>query len=254
MIMKKELTDALGLLKKIKFSKDYNKFYFLDNINRMTDPNHIQKMVGSIRAMGVVRPVICVLVDFIGGKKQLFIVDGQHLFRALSAEGLEIPYVIIETESKLDLVHKMAMLNNSSKTWTLFNYVKAFKMYIPDYNTLADLRDMYNIEPLMLAAICTRGTSAVVSGSQLLKSGNFRITNPQSQEMAKAFNDFFLKIGRADRWVKHQFLQVFMRAWETYNHEEALANLDKHIKTIKAMSDTGAAEAFISKNIFKLTK
>jgi hypothetical protein len=72
--------------------------------------------------------------------------------------------------------------------------------------------------------------------------------------MAKAFNDFFLKIGRADRWVKHQFLQVFMRAWGTYDHKEALANLDKHIKTVKAMSDTGAAEAFISKNIFKLTK
>ena len=35
---------------------------------------------------------------------------------------------------------------------------------------------------------------------------------------------------------------------------KALENLDKHIKTIKAMSDTGAAEAFISKNIFNLTK
>jgi hypothetical protein len=106
----------------------------------------------------------------------------------------------------------------------------------------------------MLAAICTRGTSAVVSGSRLIKSGHFKITNPDSDAMARAFNDFFLKIGRADRWVKHQFLQVFMRAYGSYNHEEALANLDKHIKTVKAMSDTGAAEAFISKNIFKLTK
>lgn len=252
--MKDDLKDALALLKKIKFSKDYKKFLFLDNINRMVDPAHVQKMVASIRSMNVVRPVICVQVSFITGKNQLFIVDGQHLFNALSAEGLEIPYVIIEIEDKIDLVHKMAMLNNSSKSWTLFNYVKAFKMQIPDYNELAELRDKYNIEPLMLAAICTRGTSAVVSGSQLLKSGKFKITNPQAKEMAKAFNDFFLKIGRADRWVKHQFLQVFMRAWETYDHDEALANLDKHIKTIKAMSDTGAAEEFISKNIFKLTK
>jgi len=252
--MKDDLKDALALLKKIKFSKDYKKFLFLDSINRVVDPAHVQKMVASIRSMNVVRPVICVQVSFITGKNQLFIVDGQHLFNALSAEGLEIPYVIIEIEDKIDLVHKMAMLNNSSKSWTLFNYVKAFKMQIPDYNELAELRDKYNIEPLMLAAICTRGTSAVVSGSQLLKSGKFRITNPQAKEMAKAFNDFFLKIGRADRWVKHQFLQVFMRAWETYDHDEALVNLDKHIKTIKAMSDTGAAEAFISKNIFKLTK
>jgi len=254
MIMKNDLKDALALLKKIKFSKHYNKFYMLDGINRIPDSKHIQKMVTSIRAMGVIRPVICVQVKFMDGTNKLYVVDGQHLFKALCAEGLEIPYVIIETPNKIDLVHKMAMLNNSSKPWTLLNYVNAFKMYIPDYNQLFELRDMYNIEPLMLAAICTRGTSSIVSGSQLLKSGKFKVTNPEAQEMAKAFNDFFLKIGTADRWVKKQFLQVFMRAWGTYDHKESLANLDKHLKTVKAMSDTGAAEAFISKNIFNLTK
>ena len=252
--MKNDLKDALALLKKIKFSKHYNKFYMLDGINRIPDSKHIQKMVTSIRAMGVIRPVICVQVKFMDGTNKLYVVDGQHLFKALCAEGLEIPYVIIETPNKIDLVHKMAMLNNSSKPWTLLNYVNAFKMYIPDYNQLFELRDMYNIEPLMLAAICTRGTSSIVSGSQLLKSGKFKVTNPEAQEMAKAFNDFFLKIGTADRWVKKQFLQVFMRAWGTYDHKESLANLDKHLKTVKAMSDTGAAEAFISKNIFNLTK
>jgi hypothetical protein len=252
--MKTELKDALSLLKKIKFTKNYNQFFLLESINRIPDPAHIQKMVASIRAMGVVRPIICVKVKFIDGTFKLYIVDGQHLFKSLVAEGLEVPYVIIETEDKIDLVNKMAMLNNSSKSWTLLNYVNAFKMYIPDYNTLFDLREQYNIEPLMLAAICTKGTSAVVSGSQLLKSGNFKITNKEAQQMAKAFNDFFIEIGRADRWVKHQFLQVFMRAWGTYDHDKSLNNLRKHLKTIKAMSDTGAAEAFISKNIFNLTK
>jgi hypothetical protein len=254
MIMKNDLKDALALLKKIKFSRDYNKFYMLDGINRIPDPKHIQKMVASIRAMGVIRPVICVKVKFIDGTEKLYIVDGQHLFKALSAEGLDIPFIVIETPNKIDLVHKMAMLNNSSKPWTLLNYVNAFKMYIPDYNQLFELRAMYDIEPLMLATICTRGNSSVVSGSQLLKSGKFKVTNPEAQEMAKAFNDFFLKIGRADRWVKHQFLQVFMRAWGTYNHKKSLANLDKHLKTVKAMSDTSSAEEFISANIFNLTK
>jgi len=254
MIMKTELKDALALLKKIKFTKSYNQFYLLEGINRIPDPSHIQKMVSSIRAIGVIRPIICVKIKFLDGTFKLYIIDGQHLFKGLVAENLEIPYVIIESDDKIDLVNKMAMLNNSSKSWTLLNYVNAFKMYIPDYNTLFELRDRYNIEPLMLVSICTKGTSSVVTGSQLLKSGNFKITNTEAQQMAKAFNDFFLKIGRADRWVKHQFLQVFMRAWSTYDHAKSLANLDKHIKTIKAMSDTGAAEAFISKNIFKLTK
>ena len=35
--MKTELKDGLALLKKIKFSKDYEKFKFLDN-NRITNP------------------------------------------------------------------------------------------------------------------------------------------------------------------------------------------------------------------------
>ena len=252
--MKTELKDALALLRKIKFSKDYKKFGFLDSINRIPDPGHVQKMILSVRAMGVVRPIICVKVKFLNGSTAMYIVDGQHLFNALMAENLEIPYVIIDVEEKIDLVNKMAMLNNSSKPWTLLNYVNAYRMHIPDYNTLFDLRNNYNIEPLMLAAICTKGTSAVVSGSQLLKSGKFKITNKDAQQMAKAFNDFFIEIGRADRWVKHQFLQVFMRAWGTYDHNKSLDNLKKNLKTIKAMSDTGAAEAFISKNIFNLTK
>jgi len=237
----------------IKYSKDYEKFLFLDN-NRILNPGHVQTMIESVRTMGVIRPVVCIETDAISGKKQRYITDGQHLFTALVAEELEIPYIVLNVEDEIELVVKMAKMNNSSKSWTLLNYVNAFKPYLPDYQKLFKMRNKYNIEPLMLAAICTRGTSAVVSGSRLIKSGHFKITNPEAQEMAKAFNDFFLKIGRADRWVKHQFLQVFMRAWGTYDHDEALANLDKHIKTIKAMSDTGAAEAFISRNIFNLTK
>ena len=251
--MKNELKDALALLRKIKFSKDYKKFEFLD-INRLTDNGHIQKMINSVRNMGVVRPVICVRITFVNGKQQLYVIDGQHLFKSLMAEDLEIPYVIIDVENKIDMIQKMAMLNNSSKSWTLMNYVNAFKMHIADYYQLNELREMYNIEPLMLATICTNGVESSISGSRLIKSGDFKITNPNAQEMAKAFNDFFLKIGRADRWVKHNFLQVFMRAYSTYDHEKSLENLDKHIKTIKAMSDNSSAEAFISKNIFNLTK
>lgn len=239
---------------KIKYTSDYSKFRFMESINRSIDSKHVQKMVSSIRSMGVIRPVICVETNIFDGTRGRYIIDGQHLFTALTAENLEIPYIILPIEDEHDIVHQMALLNNSSKSWTLMNYVNAFKMHIPDYRTLIVLNNKYNIEPLMLAAICTRGTSATVLGSKLIKSGNFKITNPETEEMAKAFNDFFLKIGRADRWVKHQFLQVFMRAWGTYDHNKALSNLDKHIKVIKLMSDPSAAEAFISKNIFKLTK
>ena len=120
--MKNELKDALALLRKIKFSKDYKKFEFLD-INRLTDNGHIQKMINSVRNMGVVRPVICVRITFVNGKQQLYVIDGQHLFKSLMAEDLEIPYVIIDVENKIDMIQKMAMLNNSSKSLTTLVFI-----------------------------------------------------------------------------------------------------------------------------------
>ncbi len=161
----------------IKYSKDYEKFLFLDN-NRILNPGHVQTMIESVRTMGVIRPVVCIETDAISGKKQRYITDGQHLFTALVAEELEIPYIVLNVEDEIELVVKMAKMNNSSKSWTLLNYVNAFKPYLPDYQKLFKMRNKYNIEPLMLAAICTRGTSAVVSGSRLIKSGHFKITNP----------------------------------------------------------------------------
>ena len=107
--MKTELKDALELLRKIKFSKDYKKFEFLD-INRLTDIGHIQKMINSVRNMGVVRPVICVRITFVDGRQKLYVIDGQHLFNALMAENLEIPYVIIDVEEKIDLVNKRSLI------------------------------------------------------------------------------------------------------------------------------------------------
>jgi hypothetical protein len=62
----------------------------------------------------------------------------------------------------------------------------------------------------------------------------------------------FIKIGVADRWVKKQFLNVFIQAYATYDHKKTLGNIEKHIKTIKVMSDPSYANEFIQKNVFNL--
>jgi len=68
--------------------------------------------------------------------------------------------------------------------------------------------------------------------------------------MCKEFSDIFLKIGKADRWVKFNFLEVFLSVYGVYNHKKALVNLDKHLPTIKAMSDPHYATEYIRKKVF----
>jgi hypothetical protein len=239
---------VIGRELKIKFA-DIGKFSILP-MNRELDPPHVQKMLKSANLMGVIRPITACRTNIIDGIMKLYIIDGQHLATSLASLNMEIPYIVIDVEDEKDLIHKMAYLNNSSKSWALLDYVNAFKMIYADYGKLIKFKNMYNIEPLMLAMISMN--CSLTASSKLIKSGEFKITNPNTEDMCKLFNDFFIKIGSADRWVKHYFLNVFMKAYGTYNHATALTNLDKHLKTIKAMSDVTIAEQYIAKNIFNI--
>jgi hypothetical protein len=108
----------------------------------------------------------------------------------------------------------------------------------------------------MIAGICNNSDSynGVYSASDLIKNGNFRVTNPKAEEMCKDFSDLFIKIGKADRWVKHNFLRVFIQAYNSknYDHNATLQNIDDNIGTIKAMTDVSVANQFIQKNVFNL--
>ena len=84
-------------LKTLKMSGNKG-FALLAGVNRPVIPQHVTKLAASIEAMGVIRPVICVKVKFIDGTERMYVVDGQHLFKALCAEELEIPHIIIEVD------------------------------------------------------------------------------------------------------------------------------------------------------------
>lgn len=243
----------IGKELKVKQATDYSKFAILP-MNRGIDSRHVQKMIASVRKMGVLRCVITTTTDIIEGVMKTYIIDGQHLATALEREGMPIPYVEIEIESEKDLIEKMAYLNNSSKSWELMNYINAWKMIEPDYMKLFKWKNMYDIEISMLACIATNMPS-IRYGTQPIKKGTFRITNPNAEDMCKAFNDIFLTIGMADRAVKFQFLNAFMVAYNgKYNHEQVMANINKHIKTIKLMSSGDETGTYIRKQIFKLPK
>jgi hypothetical protein len=206
--------------------------------------------------MGVTRQVICVKTNCIDGELKTYVIDGQHLVHACQREDLPVEYRYIEITSEDDIIRKMAFYNNSSKSWKLMDYVNAWLYNNPDYLTLKRFKNLYNLEPLMIAGICNNADSynGVAAASDLIKTGEFRVTNPNAEAMCKDFSDLFIKIGKADRWVKHNFLRVFIQAYngKNYDHKRTLENVDKNIKTIKAMTDVSVANQFIQKKVFNL--
>jgi len=244
--------NLIGKELKLKLTTDYSKFAVLP-MNRGIDSKHVQKMISSIRLMGVVRPVVTTTTNVIEGEVKTYIIDGQHLATALEREGLPIPHVDIAVESEEDLIAKMAYLNNSSKSWDLMNYINAWKMIRPDYMKLFKWKNMYDIEITMLAAIGVNNAGIKYTTSTI-KTGNFQITNTKAEEMCKAFNDIFLKIGMSDRSVKFQFLAAFLQAYGTYNHTKVMSNIEKHMKTVKLLTDGDSTGAYIRTKIFNLPK
>ena len=244
--------EMIGKELKVKHTTDYSKFAVLP-MNRGIDSKHVQKMISSIRKMGILRCVITCTTDMIEGQKKTYIIDGQHLATALEREGKPIPYIEIGVESEEDLIEKMAYLNNSSKSWDLMNYINAWKMIRPDYMKLFKWKNMYDIEITMLAIIGVNNAGFRHSTSSI-KTGEFKITNPLAEQMCKDFNDIFLKIGMSDRAIKFQFLTAFMQAYGNYDHQKVIANLDKHLKTVKLMANGDDTAIYIRKTIFNLPK
>jgi hypothetical protein len=238
---------------KIKHTTSYKTFSVLP-MNRCIDSKHVQKMIASLRIQGCLRVVICCRTNIIEGEWKTYIIDGQHMATALEREGQPIPYIEIDIDSEENLIEKMAYLNNSSKSWDMMNFINAWKMIRPDYMKLFKWKNMYDIEVTMLAIIGVNNAGVRYS-TGMLKTGNFQITNPRAEDMCKAFNDIFLKIGKSDRAVKFQFLNAFMQAYNPkYDHAKTIVAIEKHIKTVKLMAVGDETGAFIRKQIFKLPK
>ena len=241
----------IGKEYKVKMATDYSKFSKLP-MNRDIDSKHVQKMVYSLRKQGCIRAVICCKTNLIEGVEKLYIIDGQHLATALEREGQPIPYIEYTVKSEEDLIDKMAYLNNSSKSWDLTNYINAWKMIKPDYMKLFKWKNLYDLEPTMIAAIAQNMVSIRYS-TRPIKDGTFVISNPKAESMCKDFNNIFLKIGMVDRGVKFQFLSAFLLAYGKIPQAEILLNIDKHLTTVKLMANGNETGQFIKEKIFGLS-
>ena len=236
----------------VKHTDSYKKFSILP-MNREIRSQHVEELVESVRNMGIIRPVVACETDVVEGEKKLYIVDGQHLATALEREGMAIPYTTIKVKDEVDLVHKMGKLNNSSKSWTLLDYVNAYKFCNNDYMKLLKFKNLYNLELMMVGALCRNQYSFTIN-SRVIRSGQFKITNPGVENMCKDFSDLFIMLENVDRGIKFSFLAAFIQSYGKISQKAVIDNLNKHIKKIKLIADNTEATNFIRAKVFNLKK
>lgn len=211
-------------------------FNYLAGINRPVIPNHVTKLSNSINKMGVIRPVVIAVISFITGKPLKYIIDGQHLFNALLRNNMDIPYVVVHIDDQRDLIEKIALLNASSKSWALMDYIIAWSSINEDYRKLNNYFNIYDFELGTIASMLSGQNISQNGGSHIsknLKNGTFKITNEIETVRALDYlTDMFKVIPRMGRfenkYVCAEFISFYRSNYSIYDHKKMMSNLKKN--------------------------
>lgn len=206
-------------------------FTFLAGINRRVDPGHVTKLAQSIDKMGVIRPVVVANMPFVDGKLKTYIIDGQHLYMACLRNNLDIPYLTIEINNLHDLVDKIALLNASSKSWTMQDYIQSWKIINKDYGILQTMFQRYDIELSQIAQILHSGFTLTHHHmiTRMLKKGTFSINDlDKGITVLDRITDALKLVPRLDRSSNKSFISAFSAfcMQPGYDHAKTLAFME----------------------------
>lgn len=219
----------------VKFLKLSGKkgFALLAGTNRDIIPNHVTKMCNSIDKMGVIRPVVVATFDFLTGASETYIIDGQHLYHACMRLGYDVPYSEITVKDSVDLAEKLALLNNSSKSWSMHDYIKVWSNVEKDYVKLNKYFNTYDVELLQVADILMNNECKYICGgssiSPVIKRGEFKINDEKrALFLLDCITDALKVIKRMDRVSNKLFIATYVNFINTcpkYDHAKFIANL-----------------------------
>ena len=206
---------------------------FLVGINRDVIPGQVTKLASSIEKMGIIRPVVVADINFLD-EKGTYILDGQHLFYALMRADMDIPYIKINVKDKRDMIEQISLLNSSSKSWILKDYIVAWSNISPDYKKLMYYFNTYDFELCMLSDILSSGNfnSKGAGSIRKIKIGDFKIVNEVGKkELLDCLTDVLKILPRMDRfqnlYVCKEYLEFYNLMGKGYNHEKLLKSLEK---------------------------
>ena len=218
----------------------------LNMVNRSITPSHVTDVASSIDKIGLIRPVVVAKLNLKDFKGE-YIIDGQHLFNACMRLNKHIPYVKIDIGSEQELVDILATLNNSSKAWTLKDYVQAWSYIRPAFKKLAKYRETYDLELVAIAGILHKSNS-IFSSIDIIKKGTLTIKNEEvAVQVMEYTNDVLSIFSKGDR--KHSkklvngYVQFITNNLPSYmhNHKKFLKNIEKQkdkLELVAANPDT----------------
>ena len=219
-------------------------FSYLAGINRAINPAQVTKLAESINKMGIIRPVVIAEIGFITGKKTKYIIDGQHLFNACLRNNLDIPYVVIDITDKTQLIETIALLNASSKNWTMADYVLSWSSINNDYVKLNQYYNMYDFEISIIADVLSGGLATGGGISKKLKKGELKIVDEKENiEIINNLTDLLKIVPRMNRfenrYLCNEYLK-FRRTIKEYSHDLFVKKIQKNkTKFILATQETG---------------
>ena len=246
--VKSTLPDPMKTIKWVKAGTNM-AFHFLAGINRKVHPGHVSKLCNSLNKMGIIRPVVISYLSFIDGVRRPYIIDGQHLINAAMRVGVEIPYITIDIKDQQDLVEKIALLNASSKSWALLDYIQAWASLKEDYKKLEKYFNVYDIEINILGAVLIDQVPRYNAGgngciSKIIKNGTFKIINEeQNVKLLDQVTDFLNIMPRGlrseNRYACSEYI-TFVKTTKNYNHEVFLKKLKAKVSCIQfAINEKG---------------
>lgn len=215
--------------------KDSSKgLKFLNGINRAVSPSQVTKLSNSITKMGLIRPVVVAKIDFLD-EKGVYIIDGQHLFYALMRLGQDIPYTTINVKDEVELVEKISLLNASSKSWGIIDYITAWSFVSPEYKKLQTYYNTYDFELCFTGGVLgdlntVQGGNTQVSGA--IKRGKFKIINELAKKkILDNLTDVFTIVSRMNRLENRYFCNEYYEFVKimggAYNHDKFLVGMKK---------------------------
>lgn len=233
------LQDLFGI--KLLRNDSSKGFRFLDGVNRAVIPSHVTKMAESVNRIGITRPVVVAYFEY-KGVKDYYIIDGQNLYHALLRLGSHIPYRIIEVDSEEDMVEKIALLNTSSKTWSLHDYVVAWSYIRPDYKKLGHFFNVYDMDISSIASVMHgyHGTSNS-NITKVIKEGKFEIKDlERSIRILDYTSDVLNIVPRLDRNANRSFVSAYTafvsNNFDTYDHARFRKYLTRNAERLQLVN------------------
>lgn len=219
-------------------------FSLLAGVNRPIIPQHVTKLATSLDAIGIIRPVVVAKFDFLDGVENTYIIDGQHLYHALMRLGWDVPYATIEIKDSIHLAECLALLNNSSKSWSMKDYILVWSGIKKDYIKLNKYFNTYDIELSQVAELLMNNTcNGNVGGSHVstsIKKGEFSINDEKAAVfLLNCVTDALKLVKRMDRMSNRMFIATyvnFINSYNNYDHKQFLVNLKLNKEKFKTLT------------------